>query len=178
MPQIDALKASILLYINNFGLYDYVGYALLILLFFIIILVSILLAKKSIISSLLMLVISFVVLFVGPFVLKSYLDDYLRPIQINTQMVKKLTFSDALVVTGDLTNTSKKNYSTCKVKISVLKQGSNKIKNLVNGLKPLRKKTIFINEPVDVNMTEDFRVVFDSYTYTKDINVSVDAECY
>jgi hypothetical protein len=159
-------------------MYDYAAYAWLILIFFVTILLSILVAKKSPVFSILILMLSLGLLSAGPFVVKHYLDKYLRPSLSQPVLVKKLSFSDTLIVTGSVTNQSKKSFSTCKVNVSVLKDSKNNIKNFINQLKPLLKQSIFINKPIEVNATKEFRVVFDSYTYADDINVSIKSECY
>jgi len=117
-------------------------------------------------------------LFAGPFVLKHYLDMYLRPSSAQPILIKKLSFSDTLIVTGLVTNQSKKIFTTCKIDVSVLKTSKSDIQNFINQLKPLLKQSISIDRLIEVNATEEFRVVFDRYTYTEDINVSIDSECY
>lgn len=178
MSKIETLKAYILNYIHHFSMYDYIAYAWLILLFFVTILLSILIAKKSPIFSILILLISLALLFIGPFFLKYQLDTYLRPSLVTNVETKKLTFSDSLIVTGTIQNLSKKEFSTCDIDIKIIKTDKNSIKKFINKLKPLRKKTISINEHIEVNATKDFRVVFDRYTYPNDINVSTKSECY
>jgi len=176
--KIEALKSSILNYISHFSMYDYVGYAWLILVFFVFIILAIFLAKKSALLSVFVLLISLALLFAGPFILKHYLDQFLRPTITKTTSIKKLTYTNALIVTGEVTNTSKMNFSTCSVDISVLKTGSGLIKNYLNQLKPIRKMTISINKPLPMGEVEEFRIVFDGYNYSKDINVSVNSNCY
>ena len=178
MSKIDTFKASILNYLHHFSMYDYAAYAWLILIFFVTILLSILVAKKSPILSVLILMLSLGVLFAGPLVLKHYLNKYLRPSLSQPILVKKLSFSDTLIVTGALTNQSKKSFSTCKVNISVLKSSESKIQNFINQLKPLLNQSISIDKPIEVNATKEFRVVFDRYTYPDDINISIKSECY
>ena len=141
MGKIDAFKASLLNYVHHFSIYDYAAYAWLILIFFVTILLAIMIAKKSPTFSILILIIALGLLFVGPFVLKHYLDQYLRPLKNSTILVKKLNFSNSLIVAGSVTNMSKNSFSTCKVNISVLKSSQNPIKYFINQLKPLRKKT-------------------------------------
>jgi hypothetical protein len=92
--------------------------------------------------------------------------------------VKKLQFSDSLIVTGEVQNLSKKDFSQCTIDIKVVKDSKNSVKNFINQLKPLRKKTIFMEDIIEVNATKDFRVVFDAYTYKNDINISTKSECY
>lgn len=178
MQNIDAIKASILNYIHHFSIYDYAAYAWLVLLFFVTVLLSIMVARRSPVFSILILLLSIVLLFAGPFVLKHYLDDFIRPTKSNIEEVKKLNFSQTLIVLGSVKNISKKNFSMCEIQISVSKQDKNNIKNFINQLKPLRKKTISIKEPIEVNATKEFRVVFDNYSYTNDINTSINSKCY
>lgn len=178
MSKIDTFKASVLNYVNHFSMYDYAAYTWLIILFFVTILLAILVAKKSPIFSVLILILSLSLLFAGPFVLKHFLDKYLRPSLSQPILIKKLTFSDTLIVTGLVTNQSKKDFSTCKVDVSVLKNSKSDIQNYINQLKPLLKQSISIDKPIEVNATREFRVVFDRYTYTKDINISIKSECY
>ena len=178
MSKIDAFKASILNYANHFTMYDYVAYTWLVLLFFVAILLSILVAKKSPIFSILILILSLSLLFVGPFILKYYLDQYLRASSSQTTLIKKLNYSDTLIVNGIVTNLSKKSFSTCSINVSVLKNSKSDIQKFINKLKPLLKQSISIDEPIEVNATKEFRVIFDNYKYFKDVNISVKSDCY
>lgn len=178
MSSIDTYKASILNYIHHFSMHDYAAYAWLILIFFVTVILSILVVKKSPIFSILILILSLATLFAGPFVLKHYLDKYLRPSSAQPILIKKLSFSDTLIVSGLVTNLSKEAFSTCMVDVSVLKTSKSDIQNFINQLKPLLKQSISIDKPIEVNATEEFRVVFDRYTYPNDINISIKSECY
>jgi len=178
VSKLDTFKAYILNYIHHFSMYDYVAYAWLILIFFVTILLAIMVAKKSPLFSILILLISLTLLFAGPFVLKHYLDKFIRPTSSKTLEVKKLTFSDTLIINGSVTNLSKKSYSTCKINVAVIKSSKSDIQNFVNQLKPLLKQTISINKPIEINVTKEFRAVFNNYTYSKDVNISIKSECY
>jgi len=178
VSKLDAFKSYIVTYINHFGVYDYVAFAWLILLFFVAILLAIFIAKKSPAFSVLMVILSLAILFAGPFIIKIYLDKYIRPTQNTTLLIKKLKFSDALVVTGEVKNISKNSYSICTVNVDVIKNSASDIQNIINQLKPLRKQTIFVKEPLEVNATKEIRLIFDNYTYVKDVNVSISSECY
>jgi len=178
VSRFDGLKNALITYINHFSVYDYVAYAWLILLFFVTILLCVFIAKKSPLFSILIFIISLGLLLVCPFIIKNYLDDYIRPTQNKTVSIKKLTFSDALIVVGEIKNISKKDYSICNVELNVYKTDSSYFKGLLNKLKPLRKKTISLHETLEVNATKELRVVFDNYTYTNDVNVSINSTCY
>ncbi len=121
MPALLKLKTEVLTYINHFGIYDYAAYIWLILLFFFTVLLSIVLARRAPVISLLLVVISLLLLFIAPFTLKHYLVKYIRVSSTQTLLIKKLNFSDTLIVTGSLTNLSKNSFSTCSVSIGVIK---------------------------------------------------------
>jgi len=176
--RVEALKTSIITYLSHFGMYDYVGYAWLVLVFFTSLILTIFLTKKSTFLSIFMLFTSLALLFAGPFVLKHYLDKFLRAHSTKTTSVKRLNFTNALIVNGEITNTSKHSFSTCSVDISILKNSTNHIKNILNRLKPIREMTISIDKPIGIGETKEFRVVFDRYTYKQDVNVSVNSSCY
>lgn len=178
MSKFDGFKNALITYINHFSVYDYAAYAWLILLFFVTILLCVFIAKKSPLFSILIFIISLGLLFVGPFIIKKYLDEYIRPTQNKTLSIKKLTFSDALIVVGEIKNISKKDYSICNIQLNVHKTSNSYFKDLINRLKPLRKKTISLHETLEVNATKELRVVFDNYTSTNDVNVSIDSTCY
>lgn len=178
MSNLDRLKASILVYIDHFTTYDYIAYAWLAFLFFITILLSILMAKKSPIFSILIFMISLMLLLIGPFVLKHYLNEHLRPSFSTLIETKKLNFSDTLIVTGSVKNISKNSFSICKIDVAVLKSSDNSIENLLSRLKPLRKKTIVIDEVIETNRTKEFKAIFDGYRFLEDVNISLKSECY
>jgi len=159
VSKIDAIKAYVLNYIHHFSMYDYAAYSWLILIFFVTILLAIMIAKKSAIFSILILMISLALLF-------------------QVTLVKKLTFSDSLIINGLITNISKKRFSTCNINISVVKSSQSDIQEFINQLKPLLKRSISIDKPIEVNTTKEFRVVFNNYTYSKKINISINSECY
>lgn len=175
---ISFLKISMMNYINHFSMYDYVAYSWLILIFFVLILLATVLSKKSILLSIVMFFLSLCLLLAGPFTIKHYLDVYLRASNAQTTLVKKLNFSDSLIVQGKVKNISKNPFAICFVNISILKVEEGYIANLLNQLKSFKNMSISIDKPIDVNSSESFRVVFDGYTYNEDVNVSIKSECY
>jgi hypothetical protein len=159
-------------------MYDYIAFSWLILTFFIALLLAILLAKKSAILSIVILLFSLVLLGGGPFVLKHMLDGYLRPTKTTLNSVKKLHFSDILLVDATLQNTSKHPFSICTINTKVYKRSENSLKKFIDTLKPLRKKSIVIQKSIEVNQTQDVKITFYNFSYDKDINVTITPECY
>lgn len=175
---IEAIKLSFVTYISHFGMYDYIAYAWLILTFFIALLLSILLAKKSSILSILTLLFSLSILLAGPFVLKNILDERLRANTVEMTSVKKLHFTNVLIVDGTVQNLSKNIFSTCALHASVTKDSPNKVKQFIYKLKPLRKKSILLEKSLEPMQQEYFKIIFNNFASTDDINVSISAECY
>lgn len=174
----DAIKSSILLYVNHFGMYDYIAFAWLIFTFFIALLLSIVLAKRSVLLSIFILLFALVLIGAGPFALKKVLDNYLRASNTTISLFKKLNFTNVLIINGEVNNLSKKSFSTCTLDASVYKQSTNNIKQFINQLKPIRKKSILLNKSIESNQSEEFQITFYNFDYDQDVNVSVSSECY
>jgi hypothetical protein len=175
---LEALKSSFIIYTSHFSMYDYIAFSWLILTFFIALLLAILLAKKSALLSIVVLLFSLVLLGGGPFVLKHILDGYLRPTRITLNSVKKLHFSNILFVDISLQNISKHPFNICTINAKIHKQSSNSLKNFIDTLKPLRKKSIVIQKSIDVNQTRDVKITFYNFSYDKDVNATITSECY
>jgi hypothetical protein len=142
------------------------------------ILLATVLSKKSQIISLFFLFVSLGLLFAGPFVLKNYLDKALRQTKVETTLVKKLNFSNTLIVQGNIINLSKRKLSICSLHVDVVRNGKNSLQEFVNKLKPIRKRTMILDRSLDINDSIDFRVVFENFFNEKDFNVSIESSCY
>lgn len=178
MQNVSSLKTSFLYYIDNFSMYDYVAFAWLAVLFFLAILLSIVIVKKSPMLSLLVFFLALLMFFTTPFIIKHYLDKFVRPSLSEIVSVKKLNFSDTLIVDTLVTNISKKSFHSCRILVSIVEYSDSKIKNFLSRLKPLRQQTISINEAIDVNRSKDIKIIFDGYSYNKEINATVNSQCY
>lgn len=175
---MNELKSSILTYINHFGIYDYIAYAWLILTFLILIFLSLLLIKKSTKLSIIMILFSFLLLFIGPFALKYFLDKTIRPVKIEHLRYKKLHFSNTLIVDSDIKNISKKPYTLCQIETKIYRYSKSKFKTFINRLKPIKYMTILKRVELKAGETMSNRAVFYNFSYSYDINTSVIAECY
>ncbi len=172
------LKFSILEYIQNLGLYDYLAFAWLFLTFLILIILSIIIMKKAIKTSMFVLLLSLILLLIGPFFIKHYLNKTLRRVDTRSIQFQKLNFSNTLIVNYKIKNLSKKSFKECEIHITVYRPSASKLKLFLNKLKPIEQKTILIKEPINANDFADKRFVFDNFSYNRDINVSVEAQCY
>ena len=175
---MNELKFSIFNYLNHFGLYDYIAYIWLILTFFILLFLSLILIKKSIKISIMLMLFSFLLFFVGPPVLKYFLDITTRPVEIGKINFKKLHFSNTLIIDTKIKNISKKTYSECQINAKVYKQKKEKIKNFISKLKPITHRTILSKQELKSGESMNRRIIFCNFAYNNDINVSINAGCY
>ena len=175
---MNELKLSILNYFNHFGLYDYLAYIWLILTFFILLILSIILLKKSVKLSIIMILLSFILLFIGPPVLKYFLDITTRPVEISKISFKKLHYTNTLIISTIIKNISKNPYKQCSITAKVYKQEKTKIKTFISKLKPIAYRTILSKQELKPGESMNNRIIFSNFAYNNDINVSINAGCY
>ena len=175
----DVIKLSLLTYIKHFGLYDYLAFVWLIFTFLVLIILASLIAKRSAVASLLLIIFALILLVVSPFFIKMKLGETIRPTTTEVNMVKKLTFSDSLIVEGTLYNTSQKDFTICLVQASIFKQiDTQGLKAFINKLKPIANQSIFVKENLPKEGSLDFQSVFEDFRYNGDVNATLKAECY
>ena len=176
---IDALKLSLLTYVKHFGLYDYLAFVWLLFTFLALIILASLIAKKSSVASLLVIIMALILLLVSPFFIKMKLGEILRNSPTEISMVKKLTFSNSLIVEGIISNHSKKDFSLCLVHTSIFKQSDAQgLKAFINTLKPITNQSILLKQALPKEGVIEFQSVFDDFIYSGDVNASLKAECY
>lgn len=176
---VNALKLSLLTYIKHFGLYDYLAFGWLIVTFLVLIILASLIAKRSSVASLLLIIFALILLVVSPFFIKIKLGETLRSTTTEISMVKKLTFSDSLIVEGMIYNTSNKDFTLCLVQTSVFKQtDAQGLKAFINTLKPISNQSIFVKQNLPKEGALEFQSVFDDFRYSGDVNATLKAECY
>ena len=176
---IDALKLSLLTYVKHFGLYDYLAFGWLLFTFLALIILASLIAKKSSVASLFMIIIALILLVVSPFFIKLKLSEITRATTTEISMVKKLTFSDSLIVEGSIYNHSNKDFSLCLVHTTVIKQtDAQGFKAFINTLKPIANQSILVKQTLLKEGVMEFQSVFDDFVYSGDVNASLSAECY
>jgi hypothetical protein len=176
---INALKISLLTYFRNLGLYDYLAFGWLVLTFLFLIVLAILIARRSSALSVLLIVVAILLVIVSPFLIQYKLNSLLRPTVVELTMVKKLIFSDTLIVEADLYNHAKKPTKHCLIQTTVIKEnGTQGFKAWLNRLKPIAIQSILVQENIPTNESNHIRIVLDDFTYDHEVNATVKAECY
>lgn len=175
----DAIKVSFLTYFKYLGLYDYLALGWFFLTFFVLIILAILVAKRSSSFSLFLIILALIFFVVAPFVTKFKLNTLLRPTTTEVSSVKKLTFSDSLIVEMTLHNHAKKDFNACLVQTSIIKKEPLEgWRFYLNRLKPIANQSILVKQSLPQGETLEYKAVFDDFTYTGEIAAYINVECY
>ncbi len=170
-----AIKEKITAFINELVMYDYILFGSVFILFLLFIILAIILRKKVGLSIFLIL-LSFSILTVGPTLGYIKMHEYLFKNSCELISQKKLSFTPAVVVKGSITNESKVNFSSCLITASLYKSSKNIIKKHIYPLKPLKKMSILV-ENINRGETQEFKIIVEPFTYSKDYNISIKASC-
>ncbi len=175
---LTTLKQRILDYIHYLSIYDYIAYGWLLALLICFLLLAIVLANKKPKLATFFIFSVFVLMFIGPLGLKYGLDKIIRNALVVDQNSTQLPFSKNLVVVGKIENRGKVDFQKCRVFVKVLKEDKNKYKQILDLLKPIRKKTLTLDSNISKGKTLAYRVVLDHFDYHKSYIVTQDVECY
>ncbi len=172
---MNQLRSIIQAFVESLHDYDYILFAISGGLFFLILLLAILLRKKTGLSLLLVL-IAFIIIIAGPIVGYNYIHSTIYKTEINDITIKRLEFSEALVIKGSLTNLGKEPFKKCTISTKAYKGATNFLEELVYPLKPFQKMSILKH---DINISEvvDFKMILEPFTYSKEYNISIKANC-
>ena len=162
-------------FIDNLIPYDYILFGASFSLFILFIILGILLRHKTFVSVLL-IVIAFLLIILGPTLGYFKMHEYIFANEVSIVSQKRLTFTKAVVVYAKLTNTSKVNFSTCKINFEVYKVSGNDIKDYIYKFKPLKKMSI-LKHDITKGSSIDIKAIIEPFTYKKDYNISIKASC-
>jgi len=169
------MKTKITAFIDGLITYDYILFGGSFVLFILFIILAIVLRRKTTIAVIFVL-LGFVVLVAGPTIGYIKMHEYLFKNSVTLISQKKLSYSKAVVVKGKLTNESKLNFKSCKITASAYKVTKNKYRNYLLKLKPFKKMSI---DELDIpkGSTINFKIFVEPFTYAKDYNISLGADC-
>lgn len=173
---MDALKASIKALVNSFHLYDYVLIGASAGLFLLLLLLAIVLRHKTL-TSLLLIIFSFIVIAVGPVIGYKFVHGTIYKHSITDMLIKPLAFSEAILIKGTLTNQGRQTFNSCQINAKAYRGADNFLEELVYPLKPFLETSIVTEDALDVNSSMDFKILLEPFTYAKEYNISVKANC-
>lgn len=166
---------KILTFLNGLTNYDYALFGGIFLLFLLLLVITLLLRKRPLLS-ITVLLISIVTLLIGPIVGYIELHKYIYKNSCKVTDVKELQFTPAVIVTGTITNESKRDFSTCKISAKLYKVSHNKVLDKLYTLKPFKKMSI-IEDNILRNETRHVKIIVEPFGYKHDYNVSIGADC-
>ncbi|WP_457746012.1 DUF2393 domain-containing protein [Sulfurimonas sp.] len=169
------MKERLTAFIHGLILYDYILFASVLALFILLIVLAIVLRKKVGFSIFLVLV-AFVLFVLGPTIGYLEMHKYLFKNSLELISQKKLSFVEAVVVKGRLTNESKRNFQECKITAGAYKVTKNKYKNYLYKLKPFKKMSI-VEKDIASGATVNFKIIVEPFRYKRDYNITLGASC-
>ncbi|WP_457745331.1 DUF2393 domain-containing protein [Sulfurimonas sp.] len=169
------MKEKIILFIHNLILYDYLLFGSTFALFILFILLAIVLRNRVGIA-LFFILFGFAILLLTPTVGYLKMHEYLFKNFVVLTSQKQLNFVNAIVLKGTLSNESRFDFKECRVTATVYKFTSNKFKNYIFRLKPLKKSALFL-EDIPKGTTREFKMFVEPFRYSKEYNISLGASC-
>ena len=173
---MNKLKVTLQAFIDTLHMYDYILFAISGALFLLLLFLAILLRNKVGVS-LILVITSFIVLISGPIFGYNKIHNSIYKTKISDLSIKRLEFSQAVVIKGTLTNLGQENFKKCKISSSAYKGATNFLEELVHPLKPFLKRSIVREENIDINNSIDFKLLLEPFTYSKEYNISVKVNC-
>lgn len=169
------MKAKITTFLDGLITYDYILFGSVFGLFILLIILSILLRKK-IALAVFILLLAFSTLFIAPMVGYIEMHKYLFKNSIKLIKQKKLNFTQAVVIKAEITNESKFIFSECLITAKASKHTKNRYKNYIYSFKPFQKMSI-LEHNISMGETRYFKMIVEPFTYSKDYNISLKADC-
>jgi len=162
-------------FIDGLISYDYILFGSAFILFIFFVIVGILL-RRRIFLAVLFVLLAFFTLTLLPTLGYVTMHDYLFKNSIKLQSQQKLSFTKAVVIKGSVMNESERDFSECKISASAYKVTKNKYKNYLLKFKPFQKASMFTPE-IAKGESYDFKFFMEPFSYTKDYNISLGADC-
>ncbi len=169
------MKEKITTFLHSLIIYDYILFGSILALFVLLIVLAIVLRRKLGFAVFLVL-FAFALLSLGSIFGYIEMHKYLFKNKVELISQKKLNFTPAVVVKGKITNESKFDFSTCTITAKAFKVTKNKYKNIILKLKPFQKMSI-VQKELKKGQSKDFKMIMEPFTYKKEYNISVEANC-
>jgi hypothetical protein len=170
------MKAKIIDFINHLIVYDYLLFGGIFILFLLLLVLAIALRHKMGLA-ILFIFLAFGVLSVGSVVGYIQLHAYLFKNKIILHEVKALEFTEALLIKGDIHNTSKRPFSECRIYAGVHKVSHNRYLDRLYPYLPFKKSSLKVSETVLPGESTSFKLFVEPFRYAKDYNITIKAEC-
>ncbi len=171
------LKYAIIDYAHHLSIYDYFAYSWVAILFLFLIILSFIFISKRTNFAILLFFTATLILILSPIVIKLYLNQTIKRVELIDKDIKHLQFAKMLVITGKIKSDSKVEFQKCRIFAFITKKSSNKYKKILYKLKPLRYKSIVIKQQLKKGQSLRFKISFKNFN-KKDYETNLYIECY
>ena len=171
----DLLRHYLFYTFHSFTKYDYMAIGWILFLAILLLILSIFVKRKS--FSYFLLFLGLILLFVGPPLIKTALDGFIRQASIDVGRSKALRFSHSLIIEGNITNRGKIDYSSCDLIVSLYRPNTvwKEWRALID---PEKIHIEHFKTSLERGVTKPFKIIVDDFSNRNDFNVSVRARCY
>lgn len=173
---MNQLKANLQTFVSTLHTYDFIMFGAVGALFLLILLLAVLIRQRTV-TSLFLILFALILIVIGPIAGYKYVHATVYKTEILDLQVKKLEFTEALVIKGSLKNSGKQSYSRCRISAHAYKGASNLFEEFVYPLKPFAKVSILKEEDLNITQSLDFKLVIEPFTYSDEYNISMEANC-
>lgn len=170
------MKAKITDFIHSLLIYDYLLFGGIFILFILLLTIAIMFRHKLGLA-ISMVLLAFGALTAGPIIGYQQLHHYLFKHKITIHEVKALEFTKALLIKGDINNTSKRPFLECDVHAGVYKVTHNKYIDPLYPYLPFKKGSIHLKESIKPGKSVPFKLFIEPFRYSKDYNITLKAKC-
>lgn len=170
------MKKHVIDFLHTLNLYDYLLLGGIIFVFLFLLILSILLRHKQTLA-LILVVLALITLLIAPIGGYIALHALMYKHTITLTTVKDLTFTEALLIKGDINNTSKQTFKECTLYVGVSKISPIKPLNTLYPYLPFRRQTIVIKGPIAPKEPKTFKLLMQPFHYTKRHSVTVLGHC-
>ncbi|MDP3302153.1 MAG: DUF2393 family protein [Sulfuricurvum sp.] len=163
-------------FLHTLNLYDYLLFGGIIFFFLFLLILSILLRHKQTLA-LILVILSIVTLLITPVGGYIALHALIYKHSIKLTTVKDLEFTEALLVKGDINNSSNETFKECTLYVGVSKISPIKPLNKLYPYLPFRRQTIVIKGPIAPKESKTFKLLIQPFHYAKRHSVTVLGQC-
>ncbi|HEX5710688.1 MAG TPA: DUF2393 family protein [Sulfuricurvum sp.] len=170
------MKTKILDFIHTLSLYDYLLFGGILFFFLLFIILALLLHHRLKIA-IALIVMAFLLITIAPFSGYLLLHKTLYNHTLTLTTVQDLQFSDALLLRGDLSNTSNQTFNECTITFGVSKTSSMKLLTKMYPYTPFQTQRLILKGPIKPNETRNFKLLIEPFNYPKKFSVTARGIC-
>lgn len=170
------MKAKITDFIHHLLIYDYLLFGGIFILFILLLTIAIILRHRLGLA-IFFVFIAFGILTAGPIMGYLALHSYLFKNKIILHEIKTLEFTEALLIKGDINNTSKHSFKECTIKVGVHKVTHNQYIDKIYPYVPFKRSSMILTESISPGDSTSFKFLVEPFSYHKDFNITIKADC-